>query len=263
MTIEMSGLSPNDLIREEYGQRRKRNSSYSLRAFARDLEVSVGALSEILANKRKLTPKSTRKILPHLNLSPIKKDAFLKNVLHSYGGDSMTPANVANEVLLAEDHFQFISEWYHFAILSLLKLDEYIEDPAWIAARIGIQTFEAKNALSRLQRLGLIIKKNGRSVRQIPAYTTTNDVPSAALKESHRQTLEQSIESLFRDAVDIREITSTTMAIDRSRIREGKELIMEFRKRFQALMEDGQKNEVYNLNIQFVPVTKFKSEDIN
>lgn len=254
------GYNPNDLIREEYSQRRKRNNNYSLRAFARDLEVSVGALSEILANKRKLTPKSTKKILPHLNLSPVKKDAFLKNVLKSYGEDNMMTSHVADEVLLAEDHFQFISEWYHFAILSVLKLDDYVEDPAWIAARIGIQSFEAKNALSRLQRLGLVTKKDGRSVRKVSAFTTTQDIPSAALKESHRQTLEQSIVSLFRDPVEIREISSTTLAIDRTRIREAKDLIVEFRKRFQALMEDGQKTEVYNLNVQFVPVTIIKDE---
>lgn len=41
--------NPEIWIKEEYITRRKRNSAYSLRAFASQIEISVGQLSEIFS----------------------------------------------------------------------------------------------------------------------------------------------------------------------------------------------------------------------
>ncbi|MGK5084878.1 DUF4423 domain-containing protein [Bdellovibrionota bacterium FG-1] len=43
------------------------------------------------------------------------------------------------EVLkLTSDQFHAVAEWTHFAILSLIKLPGFQEDPEWIAGRLGI-----------------------------------------------------------------------------------------------------------------------------
>src|SRR5688572_27629295 len=46
--------SPEAWIKGEYIARRKRNESYSLRAFASRIDMSVGHLSEILSGKKRL-----------------------------------------------------------------------------------------------------------------------------------------------------------------------------------------------------------------
>lgn len=90
------------------------------------------------------------------------------------------------------------------------------------------------------------------------AFETTSDIPSAALRRSHRQTLEQAIESLEEVRIELRDITSITMAIDPARIGEAKTAIRRFRRDMAALLEDGRRTEVYNLNVQLVPVTRWR-----
>ncbi|MGZ3740999.1 MAG: DUF4423 domain-containing protein, partial [Bdellovibrionota bacterium] len=53
-----------------------------------------------------------------------------------------------------------------------------------------------------------------------------------------------------------RDITSMTMAIDPRRLPLAKTLIRKFRFRLADLLETGDRTEVYNLNVQLVPVTK-------
>lgn len=56
-------------IRLEYTLRRTRNPSYSLRAFARDIGIGSGRLSELLSGKRRFTPRSIERISRALKLS--------------------------------------------------------------------------------------------------------------------------------------------------------------------------------------------------
>ena len=54
-------------------------------------------------------------------------------------------------VQLTLDHFSVISEWYHFAILSLAETQDFKSYPAWIAGRLGISQKDAKAAVLTLK----------------------------------------------------------------------------------------------------------------
>ena len=54
------------------------------------------------------------------------------------------------------DTFAVISDWYHYAILSLLEVTDARLDPRWISKRLGINRLEARLAIERLKRLSLI-----------------------------------------------------------------------------------------------------------
>jgi hypothetical protein len=90
---------------------------------------------------------------------------------------------------------------------------------------------------------------------------TTQDIESAALKRSHAQSLEQVIEALNVVPAQLREINSTTMAISLRRLPEAKKLIRQFQRKLCAFLECNDdaseaREEVYNLNVQLVPVSK-------
>ena len=67
------------------------------------------------------------------------------------------------------------------------------------------------------------------------------------------------IAALEYSPVEERDVSSVTMAIDVQRIPLAKEAIRAFRRRLMRLLEAGSPDEVYNLNIQLVPVTRKKS----
>lgn len=74
---------PADWLRAEYLRRRSRNPQYSLRAFARQIRLPVGSVSEFLAKRRPLTPKTGERLAVSLSLSPGERDSLLSLIAHS------------------------------------------------------------------------------------------------------------------------------------------------------------------------------------
>jgi plasmid maintenance system antidote protein VapI len=58
------------ILTDAFEEKRSRNSSYSLRAFARDLEISVSHLSAIMSGQKKLSAQQAGKIAIKLQLAP-------------------------------------------------------------------------------------------------------------------------------------------------------------------------------------------------
>lgn len=142
-----------------------------------------------------------------------------------------------------------------------METDHFSNDVRWMAQRLDLSSVEIRSAIERLERLGLLTEKNGKLVPTQKQLTTTHDIESAALQRSHKQSLEQAIETLDSVPVELRDITSMTMAIDLKRIPQAKAMIKKFRREVCDLLESGDsKSEVYNINIQLVPITRIQSQ---
>jgi uncharacterized protein (TIGR02147 family) len=112
--------------------------------------------------------------------------------------------------------------------------------------------------VERLVRLELLEFKNGKYKRTPNALKTSDGFASRALRLSHEQSLRQAIDALAEVSLESRDITSITMAIDPRKIEGAKKLIRDFRRKISEYLEAGEATEVYNLNIQLVPVTKLE-----
>ncbi len=241
-------------LREQYVERKQRNPSYSLRAFARQVDLSSGALSEYLSGRRKLSPKMLNRIVQRLGVSPLEGEELIRGALEGNGNTD------AAFTQLKEDEFQLIADWYHFAVLHLLNTEGATLNPGKLAARLGLSTVEVKVALERLQRLGLLQIKESRFRINKRVRTSTN-VPSEAIRKFHRQSLEKTLRALDEEPVTRRDITSIIGAINPENLPKAKELILEFRRRLSTFLEHGKKTEVYQLNIQLIPLTKGRKHD--
>lgn len=249
-------MDPVTWIKDEFTVRCDRNRRYSLRAYARDLGISLGALSEILRGKRLLSPRMAKRLAPQLALDPRQECLFLNALPNETSRASRLRVDEDfQRHALADDQFRLIADWYHYGILSLMKTDDFEPSYAWISKRLGITAGEAELGIARLIRIGLV-KRSGRKLTRTKSWiTTTSEVPSTALKRSHKQSIDQAGEALFKIPVELRDITSTTVATDASQLQAAKKLIRDFHIKLQSLLESGPKTEVYNLNIQLVPVT--------
>jgi uncharacterized protein (TIGR02147 family) len=85
---------------------------------------------------------------------------------------------------------------------------------------------------------------------------TTDGIASAAVRKAHSEHLDRARESLERDPIEIRDFTSTTMAINVNKIPEAKQLIREFRSRLTKLLEADPKSEVYVFSAQLFPLSR-------
>jgi uncharacterized protein (TIGR02147 family) len=159
------------------------------------------------------------------------------------------------------DQFAAISDWYHYAILSLLELPESRLEARWVAERLNLGQAQAKLAIERLKRLGLVEKRGARWRQSDQPLRVPNSVSTPATRKFHRQLLEKAAESLENDPAESRDFTSMTFALDPRHIPLAKGRIRAFRRELtQELEELGAPKAVYQLTVQLFPVTRAESK---
>lgn len=254
MSIEAQ-TTASQYLSEELRKRSSRNSRYSLRAFAQCLGVSPGELSEVMSGKRKLSLRNALKISSALGHSPEESEVFfslIKREIAARAGMEL-PADAAGNALerrqLTQDLFHLVSDWYCFAIVNLAETKGFRFETSSIARRLGISATEAKLALDRLFRVGLIERVKGK-IRVTPDFVLAPEgIPSAAVRKFHGQILEKAKASLETQPMDARDIAGISFAVDPAQLPALKKEIHEFLDRLATRLDRADKNkktEVYH-----------------
>lgn len=243
------------IMTNELSRLKSRNESYSLRAFARKLDLVPSAVSEIMSGKRPISRRFAMKILSQLAVHPAESNRIVSGIPQS--GSRSGSESTKEYVQLDMDAYHSIADWYYFAILSLSETKGFREDPRWIAKRLNIKVPEAMNAIKRLERMGMLKRdKQGQLVHAPERFRTSSDLANIALRQSHFQNLALAGRSLETDSVDKRDFSSMTMAIDPDLLPEAKKRIQKFRRSLCEFLESSNKTEVYRICIQLIPLSK-------
>jgi predicted transcriptional regulator len=237
-------------LNSEFKRRTKKNSRYSLRAFAKSLQMDASTLSAILNNKRKLSIKQASRILDRQNITQDKKLHFLLSELRNFDWSDIKFKE------LTASQIKDLCDWEYYTVLSLLETTVDFETSEQIAKKINISKRRTEEVLYRLIEMGLVAYENKKFISKTESLSTSHDIPSDDLKRGHRQLLEKAMASLELDSVLDRDITGITMAISKDRLLEAKLLIRDFRRQLSQFLESGTKECVYRLNIQLFPLTK-------
>lgn len=244
-------------LSEQLEKRKTKNPSYSQRSFARTLGVHPSSLSQVLLGKRPLTLKAAKRISDALSLDPSERQRFMQSaVLASVGETEQSIAEASTLRELELDKFKLISEWYHLAILALASLKENRSDSSWIAEMLYISQKEARGALQRLERVGILGRRGKRFFQKIPFFQVAAPAGSTSIRRFHHDALQLAEKSLERDAVDEREFNTITMAIDVKKLAEAKKRIIKFRDELCSFLETGEQSQVYMLSVQLFPISK-------
>lgn len=239
-------------LQNEFIRRKNINPAYSMRAFSKYLGIGIASLSDCFQDKRQISKRNTEKILEKLEISPEKKALILNE-------QKKSRAKIQEEIKrleLEEDQFQVISDWYHSAICELAHIKGHKADTKWIADKLGISSVEVKMALERLERLGLLKVKRGKLSRDTTPIKTTTDIPSSAIRKSHKQIFEMANHSIENDSVDKRHFWSMVMAIDPEQIPKAKEMLIKAGRKISKTLESGKPKEIYALSIGLFPLKK-------
>lgn len=165
--MQPSTTDYRDYILREFERRQKKNPSYSLRAFARDLEIPCSRLSEILNRKRGLSQRRAPSLADKLYLSPSEKEYFIDLALCEHARSGLVK-NMAIKRINArkmvtnqydENVFSVISDWYHHVVMEYLQLPNSDQSIEAISKQFGIQPGEIERALERLEKVNLIKKQ--------------------------------------------------------------------------------------------------------
>ena len=236
-------------LQSRFADRCQKNSRYSLRAFAKNLEMDPSSVSQILSGKRVPSTGAVLKLCEKLSATP--KDLKILGML-------ATPADQPDGFFtLAEDTFAVMADWYHFAILELTFTARCKADPAWIARELDLSLPETKLAIDRLIRLGLMAKNKGRLVKTQESITNHDGIQSSAARKSlQKQVLAKALNAIEDTPQAEKDISSMTMAIDPKNLDRARDMIKRFRRELCDVLEQGNPSRVFNLGIQLYPISK-------
>lgn len=254
------------LLKEAYLERKKRNTRYSLRAFARQLDLSPSYVSLLFRGKRHLNPETASETARRLGwngrqqkyfLSLLRYETALTDSDRELALRQLTRMKNSNLQFstLEHDVFTLVSNWHYNAILSLLTLKNVRPSTGFIARRLGLEPEAAQAALERLLRLNLVRHERGLW------YATSNHLqvkstPSAAIRRHHQEVLAKAGAALEQQSFDERDFSATTLTVDPARLPEVKKRILEFHKEMALLLEGDSPSEVYQLSLQLFRLTR-------
>jgi hypothetical protein len=244
-------------MKEVLSLKQRQNPHYSLRAYARDLGIHPATLSQVFKGNRPLPLKNAQEVVIKLNLGPKEKTLFLESLYQSKTSLDQIKVNFSEErVMIDESHHKVLAEWEHYAVLTLFDLTDFVVNPETIMQGLNLTANRTEVVLANLSSAGLIRTNEGGQLEKSQTFVrTTEDVSSVAIRESHKETLEMGKTKLDEVEMMLRDFSSTTLAVDLEKLTEAKTIIREFRQKMSALLRDGNKTDVYQLAIQFYPLT--------
>lgn len=251
-------------LQKQFELRHLKNKNYSLRAYARDLEMIPSRLSDIINYKKGLSAEAARKIAFKLGLSENEIEIFALSAksLHARSEKDKNSAFISLQKKLKSlkitqkiDYYEFelANNWYHLAILELLELRDCNHSIEWFAHKLNLNKAIIKSALLRLQKINWITLKNGKYKANYEQSETTFDISSLTIKKFHEEILKKAENALFFDVVDEREFLNMTLAFPKKQMPEAKEFIRQFQKEFaeKFYIDNSVKDSVYQLSVQF------------
>ena len=246
------------ILKESLLENQKKNASYSLRALAKKLEMNPAALSEIMRGNRRVSKKMAEKILSKLMVSPKVAQNILSNFPDKLSNDSKYKTQNQTALItrqLSHEKFEVVSDWVHFAILSLIKTTNFVSDIHWMAERLAVAPKQIEEALTNLESQFLIEKdEHGNYRRTSYAFSTPRDVLNLSVQKAHLNDLEI-VKNKMKIDVKFRDFTSFTLPVDPSLLSDAKDIIRKAQDDINKLMERGDRTAVYRHCSYLFPLT--------
>lgn len=256
-------MNSNDVLKQIIDGRKQINPKLSLRSIARRMRIPSGRLCEILSGKRRLTDYYLEKACAALKLSPEEMAQIRRSHFHLSESDQNRRSY---GVLLSDRQIESLNDWKPYAIMSFLGTISYEEltkkaempylQVPLIAKKLGLAEPEVFNVIKLLADINLIHWEKSAWRPTHMNMSTGYDVPNKWIQNGHLRDLELAQQKLFAVPVPKRDFSSITIAIDPKDLTKAKKMIREFRREFSNILERGEKHDVYQLSIQFFPVSE-------
>lgn len=261
-----------EFLQDYYLFHKNRNPAYSYRLFARKAKLgSPNYLKLVVDGKRRITDRTLFQFARGLGLSKDEEKYFRELVMYQEVSDPDSKEVHLRSLLkyqekqrtpspLKADKIKFLLDWHHGVVRELINLKDFVEDPKWIAERLGgkITEAQAKESLELLIRLEILVRnKDGFLEQHEPLLTSSDEVPSHVLRSLHRTYLRKAINSIFSVPIEKRELSGLIVSVPNHKVKELKEEIKEFRKKLNRKYGlDKNTDDVYYAGLYLFPLTQ-------
>lgn len=244
-------------MNSEFKLRNSKNSLYSLRSFARDLNIDSSSLSSIMNGKRKIPKGKIDAFSKELCRTEDEMMLFLESANTDHISLNMIRRNDSSDVrhLITEEEFATVSDIHTYTLLSLIETHGFKNDSEWISRKLKKEIPFIKDTISKLLNVGLIEEKGGTLVRVKKRTTTTDGISSKYIMKHHLDSLEFAKSKCQELPLEERYFSTLTIPSDPNAIAHVKKLCVEFENKLEAYLESLEKKEVFKFSLQFYQAT--------
>lgn len=266
-----------DLIRflnALYDAMKKDLGQYTYLAYTSDMGLTASCnLGLVIQGKLKLSDKNCARIARALALTGNQHRYFTALLRYTnaltpedrnewFGKMKMYKENVLTHQLdlsLA----RYYENWYTPMIREMTGLAGFDGNPKWIRERLSfpLTIKQIQCSLTVLEELDVIKRgSDGKFTKSAARVSTEAEVDALSIVQFHLNAIEMGKEAITRLPGDARDIRAATVSLPNAAIPEVKKLIGSF---LSALVDleakFGAHEEVFQMNMQFFPVTQNKS----
>lgn len=239
------------------------NPQFSLRAFAKKLEMSAGSLSEILNGKRALSSENAKKIIDKLKVEGEEEVLFLKSVEYSQVKiSSLLKKQKDQKIHYLEDNYinyKIMMEWEHYAILAFFDHPDFSSDLDVIATKFNLNPERVNEVLSNLSKAGLIQRKGNMYFKgnfDDVAFDVVNKTDS--LYKIRRNVIKLAYDKFSTINQENSHYASRTLSVSPQNLNRAMTLMDEFVDTLNVLLGDGDIHDVYKFSMQLYPLSTDK-----
>lgn len=231
-----------DFLRDELERRTLKNSKYSLRAFARDLDVSLSRLSEVFAKGEGISMTSALKIAAKLKMSESEKEYFQQIILAHHGRNKVIREKALTRVrgnkakreltFLRESHLGVLSQWYYLALAEMLTLKNAPTSEE-LAKILGLNLSSIEAATAHLADKGFIVRsKSGRWVKSSPFIHVESSTPAESIRRYHQKLIARGLGAIDSQPIADRKYLTTVFSVKKESIEEARRELERFNNEF-------------------------------
>ena len=261
-------------LADYYTFRKALGRGFSFRAFSKAAGFqSPNVLKLVIDGQRNIGNDALDQFCQGLGLTGESRDYFKTLVAlnqSSHDEEKQELLRKLNSLLphsrrrdLSEAELKYLSHWLYPVLRELVSLVEFREDPYWISRRLNGKTTsgEVSSALAFLQENGFLKRDDTGRLQSCDALVITSDeVKSLAIRNYHRQMMDQAKETLETLPITMREFGALTMILPQDAVDELKERMKVFRRDLHTwAMEKStaaQPDTIVQVNLQMYPHTK-------
>jgi uncharacterized protein (TIGR02147 family) len=256
-----SSIGYQDILKQALAKRCERNPRYSLRAFARDLDVSPSYLCEIMKGKHKLTRQVARTIATRLLLDASTRSRFDSLVGLANATDSNERERYRRKLAVLDttssidqDKFEVIGNWRDLVALQAMILKDHVASVPWLAERLGQSIHWAEDCVRRFKQLRLIKEQNSKWVPTFNNLSCESSIPSKVIRRFHKGLLRKVIQAVDFD-INTKRSDALILAVKKDQLPAAYERLKSFVQEFDQEfgVQDGA-DMVYAVSLHFFPL---------
>ncbi len=251
-------------------------NKYSYRQFSELLGFSSSNyLHLVIKGKRKLSKKRVAQVIKILELNDKDAEHFSNMIKMDHLDFGQKKAELMRKVInkggkpgakrIEKRKYKYFSHWYYPAIREMIELENFKDDPAWIAKQLtpAITKTEAVKAIKALIDLGLIKRDESGKLKVCDKQIATPpEVTGEFIKTYHQEMLKRAANSMDITPAKERDLSAVTFGIDEETSKQIKKEIQLFWQRLQEIATSSpQGSKVMQLTIQWFPLTKNTNHD--